>query len=129
MKNICFKDFLAVTIAGLWIVLSEFFRNEFLLKVYWVEHYDSLKLSFKTLPINGMLWTVWSFVLAYLILKLLQKFSLKETIFISWTAAFVLMWISTYNLQVLPLELLYFGIPLSLLEIIIAGLIINKISK
>jgi hypothetical protein len=39
------------------------------------------------------------------------------------------IWITFYNLQVLPLRLLVFAVPLSLLEIVIAELIINKIVK
>lgn len=129
MKNIILKNFLPVALAGLWIIISEFIRNEFLLKNSWTAHYSSLGLKFVTLPINGIIWIVWSFVFAYLIYKLLQKFSFKETLVLSWLGGFVLMWITTYNLQVLPMGILLFAIPLSLLEVFVAEIIINKITK
>lgn len=112
--------------AGIWITLSEFLRNEFLFKSYWLEHFTSMGLPFETLPINGILWMVWSFILAYVIFSLLQKLSFIKAMFLSWIAAFLMMWIALYNLQVLPLNLLLFAIPLSIIEVAVAGLIIEK---
>jgi hypothetical protein len=120
------KAFMGVFLAGLWITLSEFVRNEFLLKGYWVNHYSSMGLSFKTLPLNGIFWMLWSFLLAYLLFKMIPKFSWVETIFLAWIAAFLMMWITLFNMKVLPLGLLVLGVPLSLLEIIVAGYIIKK---
>ena len=120
------KTILPVLFSGVWITVSEFVRNEFLFKSYWVDHYQSLNLKFQTLPLNGILWTVWSFILAYVILELLQKFSFLRTLLIAWLTAFVMMWITIYNLQVLPLMLLLAAVPLSLLEVVIAELIIKK---
>lgn len=120
------KVWLGVFLAGLWITISEFIRNEFLFKGYWVNHYNSLGLSFKTLPVNGIFWMIWSFLLAYLLYKMIPKFSWLETIFLTWIVAFLMMWITLFNMKVLPLGLLYFGVPLSLLEIIVAGYIIKK---
>jgi len=37
-----------------------------------------------------------------------------------------MMWLVTYNLQVLPLGLLVFAIPLSVIEVGVAALIIRK---
>jgi len=122
------KAISAIILSGLWITLSEFFRNEFLFKNIWVGYYNSLGLKFTTTAVNGLLWMVWSFTLAFIIFKLLSKFSLAQTIFISWLAAFFMMWLTIYNLRVLPLPLLIGALPLSLLEICLAGLIIKKIS-
>jgi hypothetical protein len=97
-----------------------------LFEKYWIDHFDSLGIKFETLPINGILWTIWSFILAYVIFKLLQKFPLRETICLAWIPAFVVMWIAIYNLQVLPLKLLIVAIPLSVVEVAIAGVIIKK---
>jgi hypothetical protein len=121
------KNFLPILIAGIWITISEFTRNELLFKDYWINHFNSIGLKFETLPINGILWMIWSFILAYIIFKLLQKFSFKETILLAWLPAFLMMWITIYNLQTLPLILLLFAVPLSLLEVFIACLIIKKI--
>lgn len=121
------KTILPVLSAGIWITVSEFARNEFLLKSYWIDHYTSLNLVFETLPVNGILWMAWSFILAYVIYSLLQHFSFLQTILLAWLSAFVMMWITIYNLQVLPLTLLVAAVPLSLVEVAVAGFIIKKI--
>lgn len=115
--------------ATLWIVVSEFGRNELLLKSYWTRHFGSLELTFETRPANGVLWVVWSLALAYLILRLGTRFSRVETVFLAWLAAFGMMWLTLFNLQVLPMGLLVFALPLSLLEIWIAALILDRGSR
>jgi hypothetical protein len=122
MKHPIFK----IIIAGLWITFSEFLRNEILFKNYWLNHFHGLGLDFKTTPLNGILWMIWSFILAYLIFKLLQKYSFIQTFIMSWIMAFVMMWIVIFNLQVLPMHLLVFAVPLSILEIVVAEIIIGK---
>lgn len=121
------KTVLPIFSAGIWITASEFTRNELLFRSYWVDHYKSLNLVFETLPINGVLWMAWSFILAYVIYKLLEHFSFIETLVLAWLSAFVMMWITIYNLQVLPLTLLLAAVPLSLVEVAVAELIINKL--
>jgi len=122
------KKILAITLSGFWVTFSEFLRNELLFKRYWIYHYNSIGLKFETLPINGILWVVWSFGLSYLIFRLNQKFSFRDTIILSWLPAFLFMWIIIYNLQVLPLMLLVFAVPLSLIEVFVASVIIKKIT-
>ena len=39
-----------------------------------------------------------------------------------------MMWIVIFNLQVLPLEILIFAVPLSIVEIIVAQMIIRKMN-
>jgi hypothetical protein len=121
------KTILAIFLSGLWINISEFVRNEFALKHYWIEHFNSLGLKFETLPANGILWVIWSFLLSYVIFELLQKFSLKKVVFLAWLLAFLMMWIVIFNLQILPLGILVFAVPLSVLEVFIAAVIIKKI--
>lgn len=121
------KSLTAIVTAAAWITISELVRNELLLKSYWVEHYARLGLKFATLPINGILWTVWSLGLAVLIAKLCQTYSFWETVAYVWLAAFVMMWICLFNLQVLPLGLLLAAVPLSLFEVVIAAAIVRKI--
>jgi hypothetical protein len=123
------RNFLAIGVAAIWITASEFLRNEFLFKSYWINHFHSMGLEFVTLPINGILWTLWSFGLAYLIFRLISKFSFLETMLLAWLPSFAMMWITTYNLQVLPLGLLIFAIPLSLFEVFLAMVIIRQLSK
>jgi hypothetical protein len=121
------KTILALSISTIWITFWEFLRNEILFKSYWTNHFESLGLKFETLPLNGILWMLWSFLLTLLVFKLLQKFSWKETLLLSWISSFLMMWITAFNLQVLPLTLLLIAIPLSFIEILVAILIIKKI--
>lgn len=123
------KQAAAVLVAGLWIVISEFLRNELLLKGVWESHYTSLGLKFQTLPVNGILWFIWSILLAYVVFELNKKFSFWKTVLVSWLGTFAMMWIAAYNLQVFPLFLLIGDIPLSIVEIAVAILIIRKIDK
>lgn len=120
------RNALAVLFAGIWITLSEFLRNELLFKSYWTDHYESLGLEFETLLVNGFWWFVWSLLLSLFIYRLLTRFSFVETVILSWVAAFVMMWITAYNLQVLPLGLLTFAVPLSILEVLVGAIIIKK---
>lgn len=124
MKN----TVLAITITTIWITFWELLRNEILFKSYWLNHFESLGLEFATLAINGILWTVWSLLLAIFIFKLLQKFTLKEVLILAWIPAFLMMWITAFNLQMLPLSLLFFAIPLSLIEVLVAVLILRRLT-
>ncbi len=121
------KNRLAILAAGGWITASEFVRNELFFKHYWVDHFAGLGLKFATLPVNGFLWTLWSFGLAAVIAKLLTRFSCGQTIGYAWLGAFPLMWICLYNLRVLPHGLLLSAVPLSLLEVSIATFLVRKL--
>ncbi|MCB2205845.1 hypothetical protein KQI65_13960 [bacterium] len=126
MKN--GKAALAVIVAGLWITLSEFVRNELLFKSYWTEHYASLGLTWPSDPVNGMLWLVWSLVFAGALFWISRKFSFFQTFMLGWLVGFVLMWLVIGNMQVLPMGILTYAIPLSLLEVLIAVLILTKMA-
>jgi len=122
------KTILPVLLATLWISVSEFVRNEFLVKSYWTKHYENLGLVFPSDPVNGAVWGLWSLLFAVYIYILAKKFSLVQTMFLSWFAAFVLMWVVIGNLGVLPYGLLYAAVPLSILEAFVASVIIKKLS-
>jgi len=121
------KSIIAVVLATLWISLSEFIRNEFLLKSYWQGHYSSLGLSFPSAPVNGAVWGIWSFCFAAVIIILIRKFSFWETLVLSWFIAFVLMWLVIGNMGVLPFGLLVYAIPLSIIETLGACWIIDRL--
>ncbi len=122
------KTVLPVILATLWISVSEFVRNEFLLKSYWIEHYQNLGLAFPAEPINGAVWGLWSLLFAILIYMLAKKYTLPQTTLPSWFAGFVLMWVVVGNLNVLPFGLLPFAAPLSVLESFVAAWIIKKLA-
>ncbi|KAF0129739.1 MAG: Uncharacterized protein FD155_2331 [Bacteroidetes bacterium] len=119
-------DILRVIGATVWISLSEFFRNEFLLKSFWKEHYQQLGIVFPSDPVNGAVWGLWSLLLALFIYMLHSKFNFIQTSLISWFSAFLMMWVVTGNLGVLPFNLLFAAIPLSLIEVFVAAYIIHK---
>jgi len=127
--NIFKKIILPILLATTWISISEFARNEFLLKSYWTNHYEKLGLVFPSEPINGAVWGIWSLCFAIAVFIIAKKFSLLQTTLLSWFVGFVLMWISSGNVGVLPFGILPFAIPLSFLEAFLASFIIVKLSE
>ena len=119
---------LPIVLATLWISISEFGRNEFLLKTYWTTHFENLGIVFPSEPINGAVWGLWSLCFAIAIFTIGKKFSLVQTTLLSWFVGFVLMWISSGNMGVLPFGLLIYAVPLSLLEAFLASYIVKKLS-
>jgi hypothetical protein len=124
--NLLKRTILPVVLATIWISISEFIRNEFLVKSYWIKHYQALGLIFPSEPLNGAIWGFWSLLFAVAVYILAKKFTLLQTTFLSWFMAFVMMWVVIGNLDVLPYGLLWYAIPLSMLEAFIATLIIKS---
>ncbi len=122
------KTVLPILLATVWISISEFVRNEFILKTYWTGHYEKLGLIFPAEPVNGAIWGLWSLFFAISVFIISKKFTLLQTTFFSWFIGFVLMWVVIGNLGVLPAGLLVFAVPLSLLEAFLASFIIKKLS-
>jgi hypothetical protein len=126
--NLIRKTILPVLAATIWISISEFVRNQVLLSSYWTEHYNNIGLVFPSNPINGAVWGLWSLLFAIAIFIISKKFTLLQTTFLSWFVGFVFMWVVIGNLGVLPYGILYFAVPLSLLEAFLASLIIKKLN-
>lgn len=122
------KTVLSILLAAIWISISEFVRNELLLKSFWVEHYKTLGLVFPSEPINGAVWGLWSLLFAVAIFIISKRFSLVQTFLLSWFIGFVLMWVVIGNLGVLPTKILLYAIPLSLLEAFVAAWIIKRLT-
>lgn len=123
------KAIVPVLLAAVWISISEFVRNEFVLKSYWIEHYQKLGLTFPSEPANGAVWGVWSLCFAIAIYLIAKKFSLIETTFLAWWVGFVLMWLVIGNLNVLPYGILPVAVPLSVLEAFLASYIVHRFSN
>lgn len=122
------RNILTVFIAGMWINASEFIRNQVLFNNIWVEHFRSLGMIFPSAPLNAFAWVIWGFVFAALLYVISRKFTLIETTLLGWVAAFLMMWLVTWNLNVLPLSILIYAVPLSLLESFIGAYICEKMS-
>jgi hypothetical protein len=123
------KSVVAVFVATIWISLSEFVRNELLFNHFWTDHYNSLGIAFPAEPVNGAIWGLWSLLFAIGILILKRRFNSYETFGIAWFFGFVLMWVVTGNMGVLPFGILIYAIPLSLLETYVAVLIIGRLTQ
>jgi drug/metabolite transporter (DMT)-like permease len=121
------KRVLAILAATIWISLSEFVRNEFIVKAHWVDHYKSMGLDFPSAPINGAVWGVWSLVFAGIMYILSRRFTFLHTAILSWVIGFVLMWLVIGNLGVLPWSILPLAIPLSMVEAFVAAWLIRKV--
>lgn len=126
--NIRSRNIIAIILTSVWVNASEFIRNEILLKTYWVDHYQSLGMSFPSEPTNGMIWIAWGFLFALAIFLISRKFNLIQTALIAWLMAFVLMWVVTFNLNVLPGAILIYAVPLSMLETFIGSYLCIKTS-
>ena len=122
------KIFLPIISATVWISISEFLRNTYLLHSHWVRQYTKLGQTFPETPMNGAVWGLWSLALSVLIFILHKKYSLIETTGISWFAAFFMMWIVIGNMGILPYGILPLALPLSMLETFVASWIIKKFS-
>jgi len=120
------KTLLPILLATIWISISEFVRNTFLLHNYWIEHYQNLGLTFPEQPINGAVWGIWSLCYAIAIFIFSKKYTLIQTTFLSWFVGFVFMWLVVGNLGVLPIGILVYAIPLSMLEAFLAAYIFFK---
>lgn len=113
-------------LAAVWINVSEFFRNELLLKCFWESHFKMLGIAFPSTTVNNFLWVLWCFIFTVLIDQISKKFTILKTTLISWGFAFPMMWIVIYNLNVMPTKIITLAIPLSLLETFIAAKILEK---
>jgi hypothetical protein len=123
------KAIFPILVSTIWISISEYVRNELLIKSSWENHYQSLGLAFPSDLINGMMWGIWSLLFAIAIYFISRRFTLLETTLLSWLMGFVLMWVVIWNLNVLPSGLLLIAVPLSLLEVFVATWINIKLSN
>jgi hypothetical protein len=120
---------LAVVLAGVWVNLCEFLRNQLLLSAQWQAHYRGMGLVFPAQPINAMLWVVWSFLLAGTAFAISRRFGLWQTTFLVWTMVFVMMWVVIWNLAVMPVGIVPVAIPFSFVEALGATFICRKLAR
>ena len=123
------KTVLAVVVAGFWVGLCEFARNQFVLVVQWQNHYRGMGLEFPSRPVNGMMWMVWSFLMAGTAFAISRRFSLWQTTFIAWVMGYVMMWVVIWNLSVLPVGTLPIAVPFSFVEALGAAFICRKLAR
>lgn len=123
------KTIFPILLVGIWINISETIRWLFLIESYWIEHYQKMHLVFPNEPVNAIIWMIWGFLFAIIIFVLSKKFNLLQTALISWLAVFVMLWVVLWNINVLPVKILWYVIPLSFFEAYIGALICKKFTR
>ena len=121
------RFWLAVVASGAWISLSEYIRNEFVIKHVWVKGFEEIGLSFPSAPINGVVWVIWTFIFCVVLTVLNMKFNALKSTVICWVTGFGLLWIAMWNIGILPKGLLYWAVPWSFVEVYVAAFICNRI--
>lgn len=84
-------------------------------------------MIFPSEPLNVVIWVAWGFLLTMAICLTSRRYNLIQATLISWFLGFVLMWIVTWNLNILPSAILIYAIPLSLLETLVGAYLCLKI--
>lgn len=120
---------LPILIATVWISVSEFFRNTYLVHEYWTELYQGIGLTFPEENHNGAIWGIWALCFSIAIFIFSKKYTLVQTALLAWFVGFVFMWIVIGNLGFLPYKILPIAIPLSILEAFVATFLIFKVSE
>ena len=122
------RPLLAILATTVWISLNEFLRNQLVLIDHWTQHYAAMGLTFPGEPINGAVWGLWSLCFAVVVFFMARRFSLLETSVLAWGAGFVLMWLVVGNLGMLPMSILPYAIPWSLVEAFGAVWVVKKVT-
>ena len=120
------KYLLAILSAGVWMNISEFIRNELLIKHIWINGFNKIGLQFPSESINGAVWGIWAFIFVSVLALLTTRFDVLKSALISWLIGFVLLWIAMWNMGILPSGLLYWAVPWSFVEVYVAALICNR---
>ncbi|MBK9419252.1 MAG: hypothetical protein IPO05_14145 [Flavobacteriales bacterium] len=122
------RPIVAILSATVWISLHEFIRNQLILIDHWTAHYTSMGLTFPGDPVNGAVWGIWSMCFSVVIFFIARRSSVLETGILAWSVGFVLMWLVVGNLGMLPLSILPYAIPWSMVEVFGAVWIVKKVA-
>lgn len=127
-ERIVMKNYLlAILGAGIWMNISEFVRNELLIKHVWINGFKEIGLAFPSAPINGGVWGLWALIFVAALAFLTTKLNILQSTIISWVIGFVLLWIAMWNMGILPSGLLYWAAPWSFVEVYVAAFICSRI--
>ena len=121
------RFWIAVVASGMWMNLSEFIRNEFVIKHVWIKGFEEIGLSFPSAPVNGLVWVIWTFIFCAVLTTLNMRFNALRSTIICWVTGFGLLWIAMWNIGILPKGILYWAVPWSFVEVYVAAFICNRI--
>jgi len=116
-----------ILLVSVWINFSETLRWMLYSKSKFEALYQSKGMSLPGGPVNMVLWVIWGVVIASFVFVLARRLSLLHATVLSWLAACVTTWIILWNFDILPLDMLWVVVPLTLFEIFIAALISVKL--
>lgn len=128
MKN-CKTAIWQIIIISLWINISETSRWIFFSQSHFEKHFTSLNLLLPFGPAVLILWLIWGILLSAMIYIISKKYSLLQAASMIWVMAFPMLWIALYNLNVLPISILWLVIPLSYISVLVGVLISNYLGK
>ena len=121
------KTIFPILLVGIWINISETIRWIFLIESLWIEYYQKMGLVFPNESANAIIWVIWGFIFAIILYILSKRFNPVQTALISWLVVFVMLWIVLWNINILPIKILGYVVPLSLFEAYIGALIYKKL--
>ena len=121
------RFWIAVVASGMWMNLSEFIRNEFVIKHMWIKGFEEIGLSFPSAPVNGLVWVIWTFIFCAVLTTLNMRFNALRSTIICWVTGFGLLLIAMWNIGILPKGILYWAVPWSFVEVYVAAFICNRI--
>jgi hypothetical protein len=114
-----------IILISLWINISETLRWILFSQSHFMKHYQSLNLVLPLGPLVLLFWLIWGVLLSAMIYFISEKFSLLQSTFMIWIMAFLMFWLGLYNLDVLPVSILWLVIPLSFISVLVGVLISN----
>jgi hypothetical protein len=114
-----------IIIVSIWINIAETLRWVFFTKDYFIKHYQDMNLVLPFGPLYLVLWLIWGILLSVMIFIISKKFTILQTTFIIWLMAFFMVWITLFNMNALPVSILWLVVPLSFISILV-GVLISK---
>jgi len=114
-----------IIIVSIWINIAETLRWVFFTKDYFIKHYQNMHLVLPFGPLYLVLWLIWGILLSVMIFIISKKFTILQTTFIIWLMAFFMVWITLFNMNALPVSILWLVVPLSFISILV-GVLISK---
>jgi hypothetical protein len=112
------RTLFAVLSSTVWISVHEFLRNQWFLLDRWNAHYAALGMEFPGRPVNGAMWGLWALLFASALQVLSRRLSMLEASLVGWFFGFPLMWVVIGNLGVLPMDVLPYAVPWSVVEVV-----------
>lgn len=137
LKSIFCRPFLLAILANfIWINASEIFRYFIFIMPMMRETFPQIDNVASMSVGIFLIWGIWDTILIFFSTLFFWLFlnqlgnGIKSAIFAGisvWSGVFLLLWLGLYNMNMASFEILKIALPLSLLEMVIAALIVRII--